>query len=338
MSEGMEKKPGRKTTLKVVKKTQRNLLDRFVEKVRLGFLFFQSRDLESQKQLLGRIYDLQKTSQEVVEQLKIAKEDFKKGLDEELYSYVLEIIDPLLLEINKLSTNAKDGSTVAKHAQIYKRYSEWIEKAKNWVQICALANEREVIAKAVKKYVTQQTFQLVERDMQVIQDYLDHKIDSLIIGDKEKGEIALQISEKLQSHLLSLSQLKEIPEDITFSKINEWKERIGKRREAYFDGALHLIDKTLQNFQSIEEQTAEEMIDVLSQLVFLEEELVFFQADINHTDLSDHLQVQLLQSKILFLEEELHALNANILITEELSDRVQALLHLVEKVKEKIIE
>ena len=108
-------------------KNKRTMLDRFIERVRGSFQFFQGKP-EKNIQLSGRILDLQRTAETVLDQLIKIKGELKDQVDAELFTFVEAVVDPMIRNVSRIQESVSHpNSSVAQQAQAFRKYSEWID-------------------------------------------------------------------------------------------------------------------------------------------------------------------------------------------------------------------
>lgn len=316
-------------------KDKRTMLDRFIERIKESIFYFQNKS-EQQGKLWGRIYDLQKTASEVLDQLKKIKEELRHQVDKDLFSIVESVVNPMIRDVNRLQKSVENhNGTVSQQATAFKKYSEWIDKAKLWVQVCSKNSDKETITKAIVKLTINEFLEVIDRDLQVIEDYMDHMIDNLELDAQEKLYLIEKLQRKIDPYIKNLKALKVFSDDIALRQISKWKAKVDKHREKYFDGALHTIDKVIHemNPASASEEQHEHLVEILTHLAYLEEEIPQIHQEIETIDLSDDFQHKMMEVRIAALQKELHHLNLDLRLTPELIDRIQTLQHLIDKIK-----
>lgn len=315
-----------------------NLLERFVQRVRTSFLFLQNKP-QSDIQLAGRIQDLHKTAASVQHQLRTIKEHLKEEVDSEFFLFVEAIIDPMIKDLSRIKKSMDEPGSITQQAQVFKRYSQWIEKAKVWIHLCSKTNDKEAILRSVVNLTIEEFLEVINRDLQVIQDYQEHVLDNLASTEEERINITDQFESKLAPYVKSLIDLKKRPQDLPVKEIKQWKAKVDKRREKYFDGALHAIDKlvALINPSATSEEEHDHLVEILSQIAYLEKEIPALNREVITADLSDEFQKQILESRFLSLEEEVHKLNLDLRLTPDLIDRLQALTDILNIIYDRLL-
>ena len=141
-----------------INKKDRTVLNRFIERLKDSFLFFQNKP-KNNILLARRIQDMHKTAEIVLQQLITIKERKKEQIEPDFFGFLETIFDPLIKEISRIQKAMHQPTSAAHQAQSFKRYSQWIEKAKTWIQICSKDEDVD----SMKKAIVQNTVQDVPR-------------------------------------------------------------------------------------------------------------------------------------------------------------------------------
>lgn len=314
-----------------------SMLNRFVDRIRSTFQRFQNKP-QQDIQLVGRIRDLQKTANVVLEQLCTIKGDLRKEIDSATFSYVEEIIDPIIKEVSRLNKAIDQPGSIIHQAKTYQRYSQWIEKAKLWVQICSKTNNKEGIIKAIIRYTVEDFLEVIDRDIQVINDYQEHMLEALAVADEEKINLAQYLEVHLKPYLKGLSDLRTKPRDLPLHEIAVWKAHVDKRREKYFDAALHAIDKAINTTipDTSGQNEHEHLVDVLSQITYLEQEVPKLYDEIEMSKNPSNRQINIFDSRLTTIEQEIHQLNLDLRLTPDLLERLQVISEMLEQTRQKL--
>jgi len=316
-----------------------SLLNRFVDRIRSTFQKFQTK-APREPQLMGRIHDLQKTANSVLKQLRMIKDEFRKEVDPDVFAYVEEVIDNIIKEVSRLHKSIEQPGSVLQQAKRYQRYSQWVEKAKLWVQICSKMGDKQSIIKAIIRYTIDDFLEVIDRDIQVINDYQEHMLDALAVDEEEKIALAQRLEMRLEPYLKSLNDLRTKPKDLPLHEIALWKSQVDKRREKFFDAALHAIDKIIN--QSIPDTTGEEehehLVDVLSQVIYLEHEVPSLYDAIYMSKNPSKIELSEYMARLDLLEHEVHQLNLDLRLTPDLIDRLQVVSEMLEYARKKLLQ
>ena len=313
-----------------------SMFSRFIDRIRSTFQRFQNKP-QPDHELAGRIQDLQKTANSVVKQLHTIKDKLKNEIDQELFSHVQEIIDPIIKEVSRLNKSIGQPTSVVHQAKAYQRFSQWIEKAKLWIQFCSKTNDKEAILKAIIRYIVEDFLEVIDRDIQVINDYQNHMLDALAVEEEEKLTVLKNLN--LEPYLQGLRSLQTKPNELSLHEIALWKAQVDKRREKYFDEALHTIDKVINSVipDSSGEEEQEHLVDVLSQIVYLEREVPQLCDEIDR-DMNPAPDKRIaFESRLSLFEQEVHQLNLDLRITPDLIERLQIIIEMINQGQKKLI-
>lgn len=330
----MPRKPRYSENLDKLPEVKTSFTDRFFKRIKESLEFFQpkakSEDFENK--LTGRIYELQKTVNEVIDQLHLIKTELSQELgDQELYELVEAIVDPLILNVERIRKKSLAGES---EEMAYKRYTAWIDKAKIWVQIRSQSKEKDLITNTVIRHTIESFHEIVDRDLQVIQDYENHMLETLFQDEKTNRDQTIErVQRKLEPYLESLTMLKTRPKIHGIKELPEWKTKMNKLRETYFDGALHVIDEIVHDVLPLSKEIEEHdhLVGIFKRIADLEDALYGIKKEMDSADLSEVATKQIYLEQIRVYDEELLLLSANLHLTPELGDRIEALLNLVTK-------
>lgn len=195
-----------------------------------------------QMKLSGRISELQSTSETSLKHLLAIKHWLKTAADPQTYALALSLIDPMINEALRLQKNLESKSTVATQVKLVSKYVEWIEKAHVWSEL----KIDQPSANQVQKVIIQQTifeFQTrIARDVQVIQDYLNHASQEQPLKAGVKKQLEKKLVPMLSEIIKNLYALQNVSQEITLDSLMNWRSTSDDKREGYFSEALHAID------------------------------------------------------------------------------------------------
>ncbi|KIC76735.1 hypothetical protein DB41_ET00050 [Neochlamydia sp. TUME1] len=330
--------PAQDSFIKEPAKKRLTILARFVDRIRSTFQRFQSKPLQEHP-LVGRIQDLQSKASAVLIQLQSIKNELHKEIDAEAFVYIEEVIDPLIKEVSRLHKSIEQPRSVLHQAKTYQRYSQWVEKAKLWIQICSKTTDKEALFKAVIRYTIDEFLEVIDRDVQVITDYQEHMLEALSIDEEEKIDLAQRLEVRLQSYLHALNALRVKPENLPLKEIAVWKAQVDKRREKYFDAALHAIDKIVNQSlpDSRDEEENEDLKDALIQIAYLEKHIPPWYDEINLAETLTFTQKADFKSQLELWEQKIHRLNLDLRLTPELIERLKTLNEIIHYAQHKLM-
>ena len=229
----------------------------------------------------------------------------------------------------------KDGAT--QQVKIFSRYTVLIDKARFWIQQGKDRAGKKKIQDAVILHIVQDFHERVERDIQLINDYLTHAIDGIDAAIEVKNELRAQLMPMLSPSLLRLYQLRESNEEPSLESLVLWRSKADNSRENLFSSSLHTIDTFFKDFLPTpsKEKESEYMLALLMQLVNLEEKIMGVSDLVNY-DVLDNTQRGVTSDMLEKLEQEAHELNRNLRLSDEHGDRVQQSLHIITSLRKKI--
>lgn len=313
--------------------TKDTKLGRFLQKINL---YFKNEAISpTDIHLAGRIRELDKNLDGVLAELNQVKEELEKEVDPDLFNLVNAVVDPLVKECNRLkNTNA------AKVDGDFQKYAQWIEKAKMWVELCSKRNEKEAIIEAVIDYNSEEFKGFIDRDLKLIQDYLNHFLDT-IPDDKELGHtIRLHIEDKVVPHLIALQELKEKNYIGDFSHLSKWRATVHHLREQHFSDALHAIDLLAQTLSPVTEEEIEhpdhDEVEIFHRIEKLEQKVAKLADQIPSLESADIDRKKYCETQFSLLENEAHQLNSDLRLSQPQIEHLQALMNRLATIRNKI--
>lgn len=316
-----------KPLIKGGKIVEGTILNRFVNRLKLSFQAFQIKPSD-EKLLIGRIQDLYKTADLVLHELQEKMKALRGMFDAEVGDLIDKVSEPLYRDIERIKHALHHQSSAVQQAQTFKKYLQWIEKSRYWIRLASGNHSKEVIIDTLMMQMVIEFLECIDRDLQIIQDYQKHRLENLSISSELKQELLEKLEKILYPYLQNLKRLKAAPKIFQLSDISPWKIKIDKRREKYFDGALHIIDKIIEEFypETATEEGHEHLVAVLSQVAYLEEEIQHLKSELSQQENWSPLDSSIFEARFLSLEEEIHHLNLDLRITPEVFDRLQVLI------------
>lgn len=222
--------------------------------------------------LLNHFQDLKGHAREVIHQFNEQKTDILKRFDNWLVPIAKEALDELLQDAEQLKRNL--NQKLEHLPQLEEK--DWIEHAKRWNHLYTKWHDRKALADRVLALVADRTKQLIDKDIQVIQDYQSQSLaqvpeQSEVFEDlKERLE---QATEKPLKQLVALRQ--QTPKPDSLPQASEWVAKVQAQRETYFDQLLMKIDHVVKETVQIEEEESDfiSFTEDEGELVFMEREL-----------------------------------------------------------------
>lgn len=312
-------------------KKKQNLFDRFFDRIKNSFQK-NNKESEEQRRLSGRIQDLHVLADQVLGKLEEIRTILKTSHSHDIYTYVHDYIDIITKEVKRNSLAIDLSKSVTSQAKAFKRYNLWLEKAKLWIHICSHMNNQDKMEQEIIHYMVRDFLEVIDRDLQVIDDYQEHMVNDLALNEDEKIDLALMLESKLDPYIKSLYSLRTVPKQLSLKEVAEWKKQIDAKREKYFDAALHAIDKLIEesNPSILSDFDGDHLMEALSEIVFLENEIPNLHDEIYIV--KGHVNKSLL-NKLQALENKAHELNLNLRLTPDLIDRLQSLIKVLQEIR-----
>lgn len=218
--------------------TEATPLSRFFRKVSQ---LFSNHGIQDGK-LWGRICEVQKISEQTIHDLIHFKQALELKADPQLFSLVCALVDSIIKEIARMHTllEKKTGTTV--RVKLGTKYVELTEKAHKWIALGHNLEDLNLIKQAVVMQTVLEFQALIDRDAQVIQDYLNHAAEDLPLSQRLKADLKKKLVPTLSPILMKLYALKEVPQELCLDTLMTWRLASDQHRESLFTEALHTID------------------------------------------------------------------------------------------------
>lgn len=321
-------------------KVQDTILSKFVHKIKNIFKLTDPKPevKKEESKLAGRIRELNKNAAEVLKVLNTVREDLKKEVDEELYTFVESVMNPMIRDVERVQKIVKTDGALHQKMDAFNKYNKWIDKAKMWVQICSTAKNNNAISQAVINHTISDFVSLIDRDLQLIVDYQEHLLDDMELSEEEKNHLRDEILDGLKPHVKRLMALKIHPKGVSLENLNHWKDNVDQRRERYFNAILHLIDVKVNEANPSKIDYTEEhgiLIGTLEQISYLEMEIPLLAEKFEATPL-DPFEVEVSMQQLLALEDEVRDLYLDMRMPASVIERLQNLKELLAKTFAKI--
>jgi hypothetical protein len=312
----------------------KNRLSRFFQQVNK----FLGREVSPERKLSGRIRELESSADEIIAELLTLKNSLKNEANDRLFSLSCSLIDPIIKEITRIHKILDHPMSPAQQVKTFSRYVECIDKAKMWTNLNHTFLDVALVQDMVMTHTILEFHARIDRDLQVVQDYYDHFLNHSEIEDPIKRLLGEKIQPELIPLLERLEKLKHHPSDLSIDSFLEWREKANGVREKYFSSALHVIDSYLGERSQTPAmyKESEHSIELLSTIKRLEEKLYILANKLQSHDSGNPAIKQLCLEELDRLEEEVHALNGDLRLTQELGERVSASLEAISSLRGKL--
>lgn len=309
---------------------KKNFIDKWALKVQSIFVTPPKED----NKLAGRIRELDDNAKDVLKVLSNVREDLKKEVDGELYSYVESVMAPMIRDVERVKNIVKNDGAI--HAQVgaFNKYNQWIDKAKLFVHVCNTAKNKDDISKVVVQHTIDDFTAIVDRDLQLVEDYQGHLFTELKITKEERRELKKELDEDLEYHIESLIELKNYPKKLNLENLNEWRIGADQARDFHFNTILQIIDLKLEDLNPSHIQEHHALAGNLEQIGYLEMEIPILIEKMQQID--DSFEQKVSFQQLITLEHEIEDLYHDISLPQSMVDRLTHLKELLDKAFSKI--
>jgi hypothetical protein len=246
--------------------------------------------------LVTRMQDVKGTACAVIDQFKAQKKVILQRFDHWIMPIAQEVLDGFIYDAQQLKRGLDDK---LEHLE-QTTPEEWDVQASQWAQLYSRWNDRKGLVNRILEVVIDRTKHLIDKDVQVIQDYQSQSLANL----PEETETFRNVEERLtQATAEPLKQLmnlrNEVSENTSLQEASEWVAKLQERREGYFDQLLMKIDHVMKDVVNLEETkdwTA--FVEVEGEILFMERELHHINSDLTHIHLVEESEKQFLLGRL----------------------------------------
>lgn len=309
---------------------------RFFEKINR---FFKREPLPEDLKLQGRIRELQTSAEKILVELLECKKALEKNSEPEIFALASTIIDPIIREIGRLQQVIDEHEGAAHQVKTVHRYIEWIDKARAWIDLGSNGHyQSHAIQQAIIAHTVQEFHARINRDIQIIEDYLLNSINSSPMSGALKEEIRKNIASTIASPLQQLDELKASPQNLSIDTLPQWRAQADEERGKCFGSALHTIDVLLSESTpgTVVEIESEHAMEILAELGTLESGIAELVEAIETLNNGEEGMTKKCLEALLRLEQQSHQLNGNLRLSQEHAERVQQAIDSLAALREKL--
>lgn len=305
--------------------SSQTILSRFIQKI--GLIFKRNSETH-EASLNGRIKELQTTADNLLFELLDFKHDIKEKVDSSLFSLVTTLLNPLIKEIGRIVPTIEKKDNKLQQIKILSHYVESIEKAKAWAKLGRVHKNKDQLEQAIIQQVAKEFLGRIDRDMQLIYDYLANSLSLLQLSNALKMELKDHLMPGVSLKIQELNRLKTLPLDFSLNSFILWRSSSDRAREIFFDDALHIIDRFLEPFFPLpqKEKECEYSADILRQLNDFDNRVGKLMMDIQNLGTLDENRRTACLSVLGSLEKEAHELNSNLRLSQANGERIEGFL------------
>lgn len=305
----------------------------FFDKIKKYIPFFNTLSSKNPP-LTGRIQaQIQKDAREVIEKLNCLREmlrkEYEEGKETLLWQSFETVAAPLLREYALVEKKLHERRDLKEgYATALKNFQNWIKKAKFWTSFCINPYDREGIVKAIINHTKYVYDSIIDRDIKSLHKYMNNELNNLDLPPQSLILIAKKLDEKVQVDIERLLALKNKKMDAyRLEELQNWKMHIDAERASHYEAALQKVDTFIHLYSSGKEgaEDHEPMKESLKMISYLEQEIPIFAKELQSLNEIDAEHYELLKEHAFYLEEQIHQLNKEMLLSPELSERVHVL-------------
>jgi hypothetical protein len=271
--------------------------------------------------LLNRLKELKGTAATVVNQFSEQKKVILQRFDNWIMPIAKDVLDNLLQDAKQLKNKLEDKLD---HLDLTTP-AEWDAQAKDWVELYAQWNDQNALIEKILEEVADRTEQLINKDIQVIQDYQTQSLAHLPLESETFRNVEKRLAHAIEEPLKQLMSLKNKPKEHTsLQQASEWVAKLQERRESYFDQLLMKIDHVIKDVVHLDERKDwTSFLEIEGEIIFMERELHHINSQLSHLHLEE-VEKQFIMARLEGLLEHIDELDEDSLPLA-LKQRVQAL-------------
>lgn len=320
-----EKIPNLKAAFGIEAKEKTHLIDRFIDRIRKIFSFNAS----SSPSLKGRVEEMLPKINTIYNRLVSIRETVETNHDnqDELKAFMDLILEPLI-EQGVILQEKRESTDPFHQVKIVDLTQIWMERAEHWIGSYQ-TRSRDSFCRLVNEYVWKDFSSKVERDLKIIDDYIAHAVQELLVSETEKQATKLSIIHSVSDHVTGLANLKRLPKEITFKELEEWNRSIDSERQHHFEACLSLIDLQIDEARphpSIDEH--QHLLDVISLINSIEEQTIVLKNRACSVE-SNSKEESLMREKAGLLAHEAHRLSLDLRLPQQIVERLEDILSML---------
>lgn len=259
--------------------------------------------------LLNRLQDLRGTASTVIEQFNDQKKMILQRFDHWIMPIAKEVLDGFLKDAEHLKEKLDDQLNHIEETTP----EEWNDQAKGWAQFYARWQDRKGLVDKILEVVAHRTKHLIDKDIQVIQEYQTQSLSHLPKESEEFKNIEERLNHAIGEPLKQLKALRSHPlKHNSLQQASEWVADLQKKRENYFDQLLMKIDHVIKEVVKVEEPVNwGSFKEVEGELIFMERELDQINSDLSKVDLDDESEKQFIAARLEGLLDHIEDMDEN---------------------------
>jgi hypothetical protein len=272
--------------------------------------------------LVDRLQDLKATASTIIRQLQEQKKVILQRFDHWIMPIAQDVLDRLLQDANQLKEKLEDKLDHLDQTTS----DDWEEQAKRWTQLYAKWHDRNALVEKILEVVADRTRQLIDKDIQVIQDYQTQSLAHIPQESETFKNLEERLAHATEEPLKQLMSMRNKPKEHTsVQQASEWIANLQQRRESYFNQLLMKIDHIMKDVVHVDEKKDwASFLEIEGEIIFMERELHHINTDLSHLRREDENERQFLFARLECLLDHAQELDEKSL-PNALQQRIQAL-------------
>ena len=246
--------------------------------------------------LLKRMQDLKATASTIVKEFNEQKKIILQRFDNWIMPIAQEVLDGLLKDAEQLKEKLDDK---LEHLDQVTS-EEWNEQAKDWAQLYSKMTDRRVLIDKILEAVADRTRHLIDKDIQVIQDYQSQSLAHLPEESETFKNVEERLANAISEPLKQLMTLRNQPKvHQSLQQASEWVAKLQQQREVYFDQLLMKIDHVMKDVVRLEDKNdMTSFVEIEGEIIFMERELHHINSDMASVNVQDESEKQFLLARL----------------------------------------
>jgi hypothetical protein len=272
--------------------------------------------------LLNRLKNIKVIATDILNQFNEQKKLILQRFDNWIMPIAQDVLDKLLQDAQQLKDKLEDKLDHLDQTTP----DEWNEQAKHWAQLYTKWHDRNALIEKILQVVADRTQQLIDKDIQVIQDYQTQSLAHLSQESEAFKNVEERLSHAIEEPLKQLMSLRNEPKEHTsIQQASDWVAKLQERRESCFDQLLMKIDHVIKDVVHLDERKDwTSYLEIEGEIIFMERELHHINTDLSHLRTEEECEKQFILARLEGLLDHIADLNAHALPTA-LKQRLEAL-------------
>ena len=210
----------------------------FFQTISNMFIKPSKKELESEVKI--KVTKIDGDASDIVMRLIDVKSKLKAKLDDKTYGYIVELIDPLAQDAQKMRGLVQKTTQEHQLENVLERYKKWMSKAKSLVRLEKDSSKSEHVVQVIVEHLLGNLNEAIDRDILSLRNYRGQM--TVPFSNSSDSDGSQEIDNSLECCIGALNALKETKTHPGLEQFDLWKRWVNTRRAAIFDIALHSMD------------------------------------------------------------------------------------------------